>query len=60
VDIVDSRFAGDDALWIEVELGSGPWQHVLVRKGGTLTEFTVEGIATARIPELARKAAARL
>lgn len=60
VDIVDSKFAGDDALWIGVELGSGPWQHVLVRKGGTLTEFTVEGISTARIPELARKAAARL
>ena len=60
VDVVAENLAGDDSLWIQVELGSGPAEHVIVRRGDTLTEFTVDSIGTGRIPELEKMAAGRL
>lgn len=56
------RFAGQDALLIEVNYGAGfTTKHVLVRQGDLLTEvFTKPEPSSAAAQELGRKAALRL
>ena len=56
------RFAGQDALLIEVNYGNGfTTKHVLVRQGDLLTEFfTKPERSSAAAQELGRKAALRL
>lgn len=56
------RFAGQDALLIEVDYGDGfTTKHVLVRQGDLLTEFfTKPERSSAAAQELGRKAALRL
>jgi hypothetical protein len=62
VRVVAQRFAGQDALLIQVDYGDGfTTKHVLVRQGDLLTEFfTKPERRSAAAQELGRKAALRL
>jgi hypothetical protein len=62
VKIGAQRFAGQDALLIEVDYGDGfTTKHLMVRQGDLLTEFaTKPALDSAAAQELARKAATRL
>jgi hypothetical protein len=62
ISIGAQRFAGQDALLIEVNYGEGfTTKHILVRQGDLLTEFfTKPELSRAAAQELGRKAAHRL
>lgn len=62
IEVVAQRFAGQDALLVQVDYGDGfTTKHVLVRQGDLLTEFwTKPERRGAAAQELGRKAALRL